>query len=117
MKTILSIFVVLIAFTVSAQTTQPKTKTIEIKTSVICECHGNLINKLNYTKGVVFAELDLKTQIVTVKYKTKHVSDAQVRQIIANIGYHADNVKRSEVAFKELPACCRDVNAVCTGND
>lgn len=117
MKTILSIFLVLFVFTVSAQAKQPKTKTIEIKTSVICECHGNLINKLNYTKGVVFAELDLKTQIVTVKYKTKHVSDAQVRQIIANIGYHADDIKRNETSFNELPACCRDINAVCTGND
>lgn len=117
MKTILSIFLVLFVFTTHAQKKAPKTNVIKIKTSVICDCHGDLINKLNYTKGVVFAELDLKSQTVTVKYKTKFISDAQVRQIISNIGYHADDLKRNEVAFKELPACCRDVNAVCTGND
>ena len=90
---------------------------IGIKTSVICECHGNLITKLNYTKGVVYAELDLETQIVTVKYKTNSISDYQIRQIISKIGYHADDIKRNELAFKNLPACCSDVNAVCIGND
>ena len=117
MKTILSVFLVLFVFTISAQNKTPKTKIIQIKTSVICECHGNLITKLNYTKGVVYAELDLETQTVTVKYKTKAISDSQIRQIIAKIGYHADDIKRNEVAFKELPACCRDKNAVCTGED
>ena len=117
MKTILSIFVVLFVFIASAQNKEQKTKVIEIKTSVICDCHGDLINTLNYTKGIVFAELDLKTQIVSVKYKAKAITDEQVRQIIVNIGYHADNIKRNEVAFTELPECCRDLNAVCTGND
>jgi mercuric ion binding protein len=117
MKTLLSLLLVLFVFTINAQTKTPKTKTVEIKTSVICECHGNLITKLNYTKGVVFAELDLESQTVTVKYKTKAISDSKVRQIITNIGYHADEMKRNELAFKNLPACCSDVNAVCIGND
>lgn len=117
MKTILSIFLVLFVFTTNAQTKTPKTKVIQIKTSVICECHGNLITKLNYTKGVVYAELDLESQTVTVKYKTKVISDSQILQIIAKSGYHANNIKRNEIAFNELPACCSDVNAVCTGED
>lgn len=117
MKTILSIFLVLFVFTTNAQDKAPKSKVLEINTSVICDCHGNLITKLNYTKGVVYAELDLKTQKVTVKYKTKTISDYQIHQIIANMGYHAGDMPRIETAFNKLPACCRDVNAVCTGND
>ena len=117
MKKILSLLLVLFVFTISAQTKTPKTKVIEIKTSVICECHGNLITKLNYTKGVVFAELDLESQMVTVKYKTKTISDSQIHQIISKTGYHADAMKRTEIAFKNLPACCRDLSAVCTGDD
>ncbi len=117
MKTILSLFLVLFVFTAQAQTKTAKKKLITIKTSVICDCHGELINKLNYSKGVIFAELDLESQDVTVKYKTKVISDTQIRQIISDMGYHADNVKRNNESFNALPACCRDINAVCTGDD
>jgi copper chaperone CopZ len=117
MKTILSLFLMFFVFVVNAQDKTPKSHTIQIKTSVICDCHGDLINKLNYTKGIVFAELDLKTSIVTVKYKTKVISDYQIHQIISNMGYHAGEMERNENAFNKLPKCCKDVNAVCVGKD
>ena len=47
MKKVLGLLMVLLVFTANSQSKTPKTKTVEIKTSVICECHGNLINKLN----------------------------------------------------------------------
>lgn len=115
MKFILSICAVLFVFTINAQDKVQKTQVIEIQTSAVCgECKDRLEEKLNYTKGVVFAELDLDTKIITVKFKTKTISDYQIHQIISNTGYHAGEMPRNETAFNKLPACCRDKNATCT---
>jgi copper chaperone CopZ len=115
MKTIISLFIVLFVFTANAQDTKPKNQIIDIQTSAVCgECKERLENKLNYTKGVVFAELDLDTKIITVKFKTKTISDYQIHQIISNTGYHAGEMPRNETAFNKLPLCCRDKNATCT---
>lgn len=86
----------------------PKVQIIKIQTSAICEmCEERIENKLNYTKGVVYAELDLDTKVLTVKFKTKMITADQVRQIIADLGYDADDVKKNQEAHAKLPKCCR----------
>lgn len=91
-----------------AQDKKPKSKTIEFKTSAVCEmCKERIEDELNYTKGVVYAELDVDTKIVEVKFKTKFLNENRVKAIVANLGYNAGDTKRNEGAFKELPKCCR----------
>ena len=93
----------------------PKFQTIEIKTSALCgDCEERIENKLNYAKGVKFADLDLDTKIVTVKFKTKKLSVAEVKGLIASLGYHAGDVERDGTAFDSLPGCCQDPNAACS---
>ena len=87
---------------------QPKTREIKFKTSAVCEmCKERIENELNYTKGVVFAELDVETKMLTVKFKTKHLNTREVKKIVAGLGYDAGDIARDEEAFKELPLCCR----------
>ncbi|MFK8045331.1 MAG: heavy-metal-associated domain-containing protein [Crocinitomicaceae bacterium] len=94
----------------------PKFQTIEVKTSAICgECKERIENKLNYSKGVKFANLDLDTKVVKVKFKTKKLSEAEVKALIASLGYHAGDVARDDTAFDSLPGCCQDPNAKCSG--
>ena len=115
MKKVLGVMMLLLFFNVSAQETKSKTATIKIKTSAVCEmCKDRIEEDLNYTKGIVFAELNLVNKVLTVKYKTKVITAAQIRQVISNIGYHADSVERNEESFNALPGCCRDKNATCT---
>ena len=115
MKKVIGILMILLAFNVSAQEGKAKFETVNIKTSALCgECKERIENKLNYTKGVSFADLNLDNKVLTVKYKTKYLTAAQVRQVVASLGYHADDVKRDTETFKALPACCRDENASCT---
>lgn len=107
---LLSLFALLfIAFNASAQTkAKPKKMTATILTSAVCgECKERIEDKLNYTKGVIFAELDLDTKKVTVKYKTKHISEGEIIQIIADLGYDAGKTKRNAEAFNALPKCCQ----------
>jgi len=94
----------------NAQESKPlrKVETIEIQTSAQCEdCKERIENGLNYTKGVVFAELNDDTKKVTVKYKTSVISAQQIRQKISEIGYSADDVKATEPGLNKLPACCK----------
>ena len=106
MKNILMILMVVFVGITYAQ--EPKTKTVKIKTSAICEmCKDRIEEELNYTKGVVFAELDVETKVVTVKFKTKHLNGELIKGIISKIGYNAGEVPRDPEAFANLPKCCQ----------
>ncbi len=84
------------------------TKTSTWLTSAVCdECKERLENELNYTKGVVFAELDVDTKLITVKYKVAVISEVGVIAVINNLGYDAGDSKRNEDAFNKLPKCCQ----------
>lgn len=85
-----------------------KTETIQIQTSAQCgECKERIEGKLNYTKGVKFAELDLETKKVTVKFKPDAISRKEILETIAAIGYDADEVKAKKEDIDKLPKCCQ----------
>ncbi len=88
-----------------------KKKNIEttlIQTSAQCgDCKERIESKLNYTKGVVFAELDLDSKKVNVKFKPATISKEQIKEIIASIGYDADDVKAKSEDVLKLPKCCQ----------
>ena len=99
--------VVLTSFQSNAQS-EPKVKTIVIQTSAECEdCEARIEEMLNYTKGVSFAELDLTTMKLTVKYKTAVISEQEIKQKISALGYDADEVKADSIAQKKLPEGCQ----------
>jgi copper chaperone CopZ len=87
---------------------QKKIEETIIQTSAQCgDCKDRIESKLNYMKGVVFAELDLESKKVTVRYKTKSISLQEIKQAIASIGYSADDVKAKEEDVLKLPKCCQ----------
>ncbi len=87
---------------------QAKTVTAVILTSAQCDdCKHRIEEKLNYTKGIKFAELDLESKKVTVKFSTSKISLTEVKAIIAKIGYDADEVKAKIEDVKKLPLCCQ----------
>ena len=114
MKTIFLFILLGLTSITMAQKTE-KFQTVKIKTSAICgECKERIENKLNYSKGIKFADLDLDTKVVTVKYKTSLISAKEVKNLIASIGYHAGDVERDKAAFDKLPGCCQDPDAKCS---
>ena len=111
MKNITIIFLVFSLMVGSCATAQStvKVKTVKIQTSAICGmCKTRIEKKLNYTKGIVFAELDLETKELTVKFKTKFLTAESVRKVVSDLGYHADDTKRNKDAYANLPRCCQD---------
>ena len=107
MKSILLITALLFTGLVSAQD-KAATETVVIQTSAECgACKTRIEDKLNYAKGVKFAELNLDDKKVTVKYSTKKITLAEIKQLIAETGYDADEVKAISAAVEKLPTCCK----------
>lgn len=87
---------------------QPKAEEVTLKTSAECgECKERVEAKLNYTKGIVFADLDYKTQMLTVKFKPSKITLSKIQQIVADLGYDIGDVKANPEAQKALPLCCQ----------
>jgi copper chaperone CopZ len=87
---------------------QKKFEEVIIQTSAQCgDCKERIESKLNYTKGVIFAELELESKKVTVKYKTKFITLLEIKKAIASIGYSADEIKAKEEDVLKLPKCCQ----------
>lgn len=109
MKVISLCFALLFGTMVVAQEKkQEKKQEVVIVTSAECgTCKKIMEEKLNYTKGILFADLDVPTQKLTVKFKTKNISADQIRTIISELGYDADDVKAVPEKVLELPKCCQ----------
>lgn len=85
-----------------------KFKTISIQTSAECgDCKERLEGKLNYTSGIKFAELDLESKKLKVKFVSSKITEAEIKQLIAALGYDADEVKAPKEAVQKLPLCCQ----------
>lgn len=84
------------------------TSEVIILTSAECgKCKKTLEEKLNYTKGIRFAELDVNTKKLTVSYFEKKINADEIRKIISEAGYDADDVPANPKSQTALPLCCQ----------
>ena len=109
MKKIVWITLVMISTLTNAQNKSKKVETVEIQTSAVCEmCEDLIIHKnLVYEKGIKFAEMDVETGTLTVRYRKDKTSLEHIRNVISNLGYSADSVKADSVAYENLHFCCK----------
>lgn len=105
--------VVFFAFTATAAPPQK----ITILTNARCEMCQNAIERTLFAlDGVKKVRLDLVTKEVKIKYDDAVVTDAQLRQAIAAIGYDADDVPARPKAQEALADCCKP-NKTAGGTD
>lgn len=91
-----------------SQEKKAKYETVVIQTSAQCDdCKDRIEEGLNYTKGVKFADLDLETKKVTVKYAPAKISLKELKEKINDLGYDADDMKAADEKVKKLPLCCQ----------
>lgn len=104
---ITSVFILMVSMAFG----QAKRDTVKIKTSSICDmCKRTIEKDLAFEKGVVFSNLDLETNVVTVVYKTKQTDPQKIRVRLNEIGYDADSLKAYPIAIERLPECCKPNN-------
>ena len=107
MKNIILIIALFVVGTAFSQTEKVQ-DTITILTSAECGmCKDRLEGALNYTKGVKFAELNLVDKTLFVKFNPKKISIDEIRTVISETGYDADDVKANPASVDKLPACCK----------
>jgi copper chaperone CopZ len=88
----------------------PKSQTVKIKTSAVCEmCKERIEKKLAFTKGVSDANLDVDddNKVVTVTFNPKKTSIEKIKKSISAVGYDAEEVKANEKGYEQLPSCCK----------
>jgi copper chaperone CopZ len=112
MKNVMLILIVGLALLTSSCGTmkngKPVKQIVSIQTNAQCgDCKVRIEEELNFTKGIVFADLDLETKKVEVKYNSKKTSPKEIKKKIASIGYSADEVSPNKKAQGELPKCCQ----------
>lgn len=87
---------------------QKKEETITIKTSAVCGmCKERIEKDMSFEKGVTAVNLDLRTKILTVTYKTAKTNPDKLRTAVTKIGYDADDKPADAKAYEKLPACCK----------
>ncbi|MFN0202820.1 MAG: heavy-metal-associated domain-containing protein [Bacteroidia bacterium] len=96
------------ARTVSTAVTPPKTQTVTIKTSAVCEMCEKKIKKVLAThKGVKSVTMNMDTKEVKVTFNPSATNVDNIRKTISAAGYDADEVKANSVAYNKLAACCK----------
>ncbi len=103
MKTLFLVLVIIA--TTSFKTTY---ETASILTTSECEdCKERIESTLNGTKGIKWAELDVKSKRVEVKFNPKKITLEKIKITITKIGYGADEMPADQQAYDNLPKCCQ----------
>ena len=92
----------LISFTALA-----KQITTEIKVYGNCEmCKENIETAMD-RPGISFAEWDIESKVLTVRYNDSKITEDEIHTIISEIGYSTDKVEANKEAQSKLSKCCQ----------
>ena len=87
-----------------------KKKIVEISFKVqgICGmCETKIETAAMELKGVKMADWDKHTKQLKVVYNRKKISENEIHQAMADIGYDTPIAKASDSTYNELPGCCK----------
>ena len=92
---------------VSAQTAAKKTVVIQTPTVQCEKCKARIENYMSHEDGIQKINVDYKKKTTTVTYLTDRTNVENIKALIANVGYDADDVTAEPDAYKRLPTCCK----------
>lgn len=108
LKALFAAFAILLFTGLNAQAQDSKTKTIEIKTSSVCTmCKATLEKAMAFEKGVKSSNLDVKSQMLTVTYRTDKTNAEAIKKAVTATGYDADEIPANARAYERLNDCCK----------
>ena len=79
-----------------------KTPTVQCQ-----QCKDRIEKYMSHEEGIVKVNVDYKKKITTVTYLTDRTNVENIKALIANVGYDADDVTAEPDAYKRLPTCCK----------
>ncbi len=88
---------------------KPSTKIVEtaFHVSGVCgQCKERIETSLD-TKGVKLASWDQSTQMLTLAYQPKKISEDQIHALLAEAGHATEKAPAKPEAYAKLPGCCK----------
>ena len=109
MKKITFLAFLLVGFVTVSFAQQKVSKTVVIKTPTVqCDnCKKRIENYMSHEEGIQKVVVDFKKKTTTVTYLTDRTNPENIKTLIANVGYDADDVTAEPDAYKRLPTCCK----------
>lgn len=92
---------------VSAQNAS-KNKTVEFKVTGNCGmCKKTIEASLKNKPGVISGVWNKDSKMMKVTYDSSKITEEQIHQNIAGVGYDTEKKKASDKAYSSLPECCQ----------
>lgn len=107
MKTLKIFSILIFCCAVSAAAFAQKTKTGTFQVSGNCGMCESKIEKAAKAAGASFADWNVDTKIITVKYNSKSTNLARIQQSIADAGYDNAGANAKDEAYNKLNGCCQ----------
>ena len=109
MKKILTVLIAATAISFAGNSQTKPVLTAVIKTpNALCQvCKERIEGQLKRYDGMVEATVYFKKGETKVKYVTDRINIEEIKAIIANCGYDADDVPAAEDAYARLPKTCK----------
>jgi len=122
MRTLKIVSATIILFSIMNFSFAQKTQKETFKVSGNCEMCKSKIEKAAKAAGATYAEWNVNTKILTVKYSSVETNTAKIQQKIAETGYDTPGAKATREAYNKLPRCCKynredDEPAKCCENE
>jgi len=83
------------------------TATIKVPTVQCDECKARIEKYVAHEEGILKVNVDYKKKVAVVTYLIDRTNVENVKALIANVGYDADDVTAEPDAYKRLPTCCK----------
>lgn len=101
MKYIGILFLIFLFIGCGSEKGQPTVKEISYKTTIHCDgCKETLTKRFNRTEGITGFEIDVPTKVVKIKFDEAKIKQTEVKQVIVDAGYEAEEIESG--AVKEL---------------
>lgn len=89
-------------------------KSASLKTEIYCDhceecesCKARVETALKATPGVTSAEMKVSEKIIAVNYDGAKIDEQQIKEVIAQTGFDAGDVKADPAAYDNLDDCCK----------
>lgn len=91
-----------------AQTDTDKSGELLVKSSIVCGmCKTTIEQGMAYNKGIKSVKVNVSDNEILVKYNPEKITEQEVKQAIADLGYVANDVRPTKEAYNKLHGCCK----------
>ena len=70
-------------------------------------CESRIENAINEMEGVVWADWEIATLELTVKFDPQVVTLSDIKEKAATVGHDTKDIRATEEAYKRLNPCCK----------